>query len=55
MKVPQRGACVRDSDVLPYISILLAMQFTTPEIPFLLIKRNFSTVEGPVHSARTDI
>jgi hypothetical protein len=38
MKVRQRGACLRDSVGLPYISVLLVMEFTTPEIPFLLTK-----------------
>ena len=53
MKVHQRGACRRDNAVLPYISVLLAMKFTTPEIPFLLTKWSVSIVEGPVLSAPT--
>ena len=44
-KVDQRGACRHDSVVLPYISVLLTMNFTTPEIPFqqseLLLLCNF--------------
>jgi hypothetical protein len=38
MKVRQRGAYLRDSVVRTYISVLLAVKFTTPEIPFLLTK-----------------
>jgi len=53
MTVRQRGVCHRNSVGIPYISVLLAMQFTTPEIPFFLTKWSFSIVEDPVHSART--
>lgn len=38
MKVRQRGACLRGSVVLPYVSVLLATKFTTSEIPFCLVK-----------------
>jgi hypothetical protein len=38
VKVRQRGACRHDSVGLPYISVLLAMNFTTPEILFFAVK-----------------
>jgi len=53
MKVRQYDACLRDSVVLPYISVLLGMKFMTPEIPFLLTNCSFITVEVPVHSSQT--